>query len=77
MAEKKTILVWGATGAQGGSVVSHLLASGLFNVRGATRNKDSDAAKALAEKVRRGSGCFFFFCRHSSCFFFFFLFCFF
>jgi len=47
MAAKKTILVVGATGQQGGSVVRHLLDSGNFNVRGLTRNTNSDSAQAL------------------------------
>ena len=46
----KLITVFGATGAQGGSVVRSLLRdrSGDFKVRGITRNAASDAAKALA-----------------------------
>jgi len=47
MSEKKSILVTGATGAQGGSVAHYLLDSGLFNVRAMTRNPDSDKAVAL------------------------------
>ena len=37
-------------GAQGGSVVNSLLATGNYRVRGLTRNPDSDKAKALAAK---------------------------
>jgi len=47
---KKTILVIGATGAQGGSVARHLLARGNFAVRAFTRNPDSPAAQALRER---------------------------
>ncbi len=46
-AEKRTILVTGATGAQGGGVARHLLARGKFAVRGLTRDPDSDKAVAL------------------------------
>jgi uncharacterized protein YbjT (DUF2867 family) len=42
----KTILVTGATGAQGGSVARFLL-KGNYHVKCLTRNPDSDAAKAL------------------------------
>lgn len=48
MSDKKTILVTGSTGAQGGSVARFLLEQGNFNVRCLTRNTDSDAAKALS-----------------------------
>lgn len=41
------ILVIGATGAQGGSVARHLLASGRFAVRAFTRQPHSENAKAL------------------------------
>ncbi len=46
----KTILVTGATGAQGGSVARHLLQQGDFKVRCLTRNPESDAALALKSK---------------------------
>jgi len=47
MSDKKTILVTGATGAQGGSVARYLLESGAFKVRALTRNPESEKAKAL------------------------------
>jgi uncharacterized protein YbjT (DUF2867 family) len=43
----KTILVFGATGAQGGSVARQLLARGKFAVRAFTRKADSPAAQEL------------------------------
>jgi uncharacterized protein YbjT (DUF2867 family) len=43
----KTILVTGATGAQGGGVASHLLASGRYAVRCLTRKPQSERAAAL------------------------------
>jgi uncharacterized protein YbjT (DUF2867 family) len=46
----ETILVTGATGAQGGSVARHLLQQGNFNVRCLTRNPASEAALALQSK---------------------------
>ena len=46
----KTILVTGATGAQGGSVARHLLQQGNFKVKCLTRNPESDAALALQSK---------------------------
>lgn len=46
-AKKRTILVVGATGAQGGSVACHLLARGRFAVRGLTRHPDSAKAAEL------------------------------
>jgi uncharacterized protein YbjT (DUF2867 family) len=48
MESKRTILVVGATGAQGGSVAHHLLQSNGFTVRALTRHADSEKAKALA-----------------------------
>lgn len=47
---RPTILVTGATGAQGGSVVRHLLGRGRFSVRALTRKPDSAAAVALRER---------------------------
>lgn len=49
MTNRKTILVFGATGAQGGSVARNLLARGRFDVRAFTRKPDSPAAQALRE----------------------------
>ena len=50
MAEKKTIVILGATGAQGGGLVRAILsdASGGFTARALTRNVSSDKAEALA-----------------------------
>eukprot|EP01108_Squamamoeba_japonica_P004947 TRINITY_DN386_c0_g1_i4.p1 TRINITY_DN386_c0_g1~~TRINITY_DN386_c0_g1_i4.p1 ORF type:complete len:278 (-),score=134.81 TRINITY_DN386_c0_g1_i4:275-1036(-) len=50
MADKKIIVVFGATGQQGGSVVDFLLEDGTFAVRGVTRSVDSDKAKALTAR---------------------------
>jgi uncharacterized protein YbjT (DUF2867 family) len=47
---KPLIVVFGATGAQGGSVVEHLLKNGLFRIRGITRDASSDKGKALAAR---------------------------
>ena len=49
MNDRKKILVFGATGAQGGSVARHLLSRGKFDVRALTRNASSPAAQALRE----------------------------
>jgi uncharacterized protein YbjT (DUF2867 family) len=49
MDNRKKILVFGATGAQGGGVARNLLARGRFDVRAFTRNPDSAAAQALRE----------------------------
>lgn len=44
----KTILVFGATGQQGGAVARHLLKHG-WNVRAVTRNPEGEAAQALRD----------------------------
>ncbi|HUR79941.1 MAG TPA: NmrA/HSCARG family protein [Thermoanaerobaculia bacterium] len=49
MTTKKTILVFGATGAQGGSVARNLLSRGQYAVRAFTRKSDSPAAQMLRE----------------------------
>lgn len=51
MADRKTIAVIGATGAQGGGLVRAILAdpSGGFTARAITRKVDSDKARALAQ----------------------------
>ncbi|HYO76120.1 MAG TPA: NmrA/HSCARG family protein [Thermoanaerobaculia bacterium] len=49
MNSKETILVVGATGAQGGGVARSLLSRGRFNVRVLTRKPDAPAAQALRE----------------------------
>jgi uncharacterized protein YbjT (DUF2867 family) len=46
---KKTILVSGATGQQGGAVTRHLLNSG-WHVKALSRNTESEKAKTLAEQ---------------------------
>jgi uncharacterized protein YbjT (DUF2867 family) len=60
MADRKTILVTGATGAQGGGVVQHLLKGGKFKVLCLTRKPESEKARALvqagAETVRGDLG---------------------
>lgn len=48
MPNRMKVLVFGATGAQGGSVARHLLASGRYAVRALTRHPDSEKARALA-----------------------------
>lgn len=52
MSQAKLIVVTGATGQQGSSVVEWLLKepAGRFTIRGVTRKKDSEAAKNLAAK---------------------------
>jgi uncharacterized protein YbjT (DUF2867 family) len=47
MAEKKTVLVTGATGQQGGAVAGELLANG-YTVMAMTRNPEGEKAQALA-----------------------------
>ena len=49
MSDKKTVLVTGATGQQGGAVVDALLRRG-HHVKGLTRNTDSASAQKLAAK---------------------------
>ena len=46
---RPTILVLGATGAQGGGVARHLLADGRWTVRAFTRNPQSSAARTLRD----------------------------
>ena len=46
---RPTVLVIGATGAQGGSVARHLLADGRWTVRAFTRNPHSSAARVLRD----------------------------
>ena len=50
MWNNNNINVINKSGAQGGSVVNALLATGQYKVRGLTRKPDSDKAKALASK---------------------------
>lgn len=50
MTEKKLIVVLGATGSQGGSVVQTLLSDKSWTIRGITRNASSAKSKALAAK---------------------------
>jgi len=47
---KPIVLVTGATGEQGGSVIDYLLRDGGFRVRGLTRKTSGDKAKALAAR---------------------------
>lgn len=47
MEDKKLVVVFGATGAQGGSVAQTLLEDGTFRVRVVTRDPGQQAAKAL------------------------------
>src|SRR5579864_3973401 len=46
---EQTILVFGATGQQGGAVASHLLKDG-WKVRALVRNARSDQAQALGQR---------------------------
>ena len=44
------VVIVGATGAQGSSVVNAALKTGIYKVRALTRDPSSDAAKSLASK---------------------------
>jgi uncharacterized protein YbjT (DUF2867 family) len=46
----KLLTVVGATGVQGGSVITAALKEGTWKIRGITRNVNSDAAKALVAR---------------------------
>ncbi len=47
---QKLVVVIGATGGQGGSVISCLLKDGSYRLRGITRNSQSKSAQALTDK---------------------------
>jgi uncharacterized protein YbjT (DUF2867 family) len=47
MSSKPIVVVFGATGAQGSSVIEHLLKAGTFSLRAVTRDTSSAKAKAL------------------------------
>lgn len=47
---RRTVLVIGATGNQGGGVVEHLLGSDHWQVRGMTRDPESSPSRRLAER---------------------------
>lgn len=44
---KPTLLIFGATGAQGGSVVDYLLTTNKYNLRAVSRNTQSEKALEL------------------------------
>ncbi|KAL4879868.1 hypothetical protein BJY04DRAFT_228793 [Aspergillus karnatakaensis] len=48
--EKRIVVVTGATGAQGGSVVNTLLDSGEYHIRAVLRNPDSEKAQPLLDR---------------------------
>jgi len=47
---KKVVVVLGATGLQGGSVVTSLLNDGGYKVRALSRNPENEQGKALAAR---------------------------
>lgn len=47
---KPIAVIIGATGGQGGSVVESFLKDGTYQVRGVTRNVNSENAQALAKR---------------------------
>jgi len=47
---RKLVVVVGATGGQGGSVINRLLADGSYRLRGITRNAQSKSSQALIAK---------------------------
>ncbi len=49
MSDKKTVLITGATGQQGGAVARQLLAQGGFKIRAMTRKPGGAAAESLAK----------------------------
>jgi len=51
----KLVVVLGATGTQGESVVSALLKHGAYAIRGIMRSPTAPAAKALESQVSRSS----------------------
>ena len=61
MASKRLIVVFGATGAQGGSVVKNILSDSKFKdnwaVRGVTRDVMMPSAQSLEALSARGSKC--------------------
>lgn len=54
MSDKKLLVVFGATGVQGGSVINSVLGdpktAETFKIRGVTRDTSKDAAKALVSR---------------------------
>ena len=46
----KLVVVVGATGGQGGSVIKRLLADGIYQLRGITRNPQSKSSQELTAK---------------------------